>query len=84
MAYRKAAYHCLSNQVPVETVGYVIASIVKELAGGQLDYSADKKNYVSLPMNWELLVIFRLGKLWLIIKYDNCMGCYIIRCQPCK
>jgi len=29
MAYRKAAYHCLSNQVPVEKVGYVIASIVK-------------------------------------------------------
>ena len=43
MAYRKAAYHSLSNQVPFETVGYVTGNIVKELTG-QFDCSADKKN----------------------------------------
>ena len=41
VSYRKAAYCCLVNQVPVETTGIVIQTIVKEIAGKTLDSCAD-------------------------------------------
>ena len=34
--YRKAAYHCLMNQVPVETIGSIIENVVKEVTGAEV------------------------------------------------
>ena len=36
-AVRKAAYHCLSNQVPVETTCNIICSVVKEISATTVD-----------------------------------------------
>ena len=34
---RKAAYHCLANQVPVETACHVIRSVLKEISATMVD-----------------------------------------------
>ena len=36
-AVRKTAYHCLSNQVPVETTCHVIRSVVKDISAMTID-----------------------------------------------
>ncbi|KAG1681429.1 PiggyBac transposable element-derived protein 1 [Nymphon striatum] len=67
--YRKAAYHCLSNQVPVETVSGVMNSVGKELTNGTLDGKADKSTISEF--SYELGVLSDIQVAEVMVKNDN-------------
>ena len=67
--YRKAAYNCLLNQVPVEATGTVIRNVVKEITGLTVDEKADAATVSQFA--YELGVLNDVQVCETIMKEDN-------------
>ncbi|KAK6172145.1 hypothetical protein SNE40_015873 [Patella caerulea] len=61
-SYRKAAYACLVNQVPVETAGSLISKVVKEMTGNTVDYSADASTISQMAYELSVLDDVHVGE----------------------
>ena len=68
-SFRKAAYHCLNNQVPIETTSRVISSIVSELADVTLDFLPDKKTISQFAYELGIISDIQVGEV--LVNNDN-------------
>ena len=68
-AFRKAAYQCLENQVPVEATSQVISGIIRELAQQQVDFLPDK--WTISEFGHELGVTSDLQVGEVLVRNDN-------------
>ena len=68
-SFRKAAYHCLNNQVPVETISCVISNIVSELSDVTLDFLPDKKTISQCAYELGVISDIQVGEV--LVNNEN-------------
>ena len=68
-AVRKAAYHCLSNQVPDETTCHVIRSVVKEISATTIDCLPNPTTVSQFAYELGVISDVQVGEV--LVKHSN-------------